>query len=218
MQLKLIRHSFTARYTFDCDESSSVEFQLDGSMYLDKERRGTQHPVIERRLPRFAHSVYEIRTEQTNGLSLSSFSTSRDLRVNAGRERTRWADWPRVLLEEKHLLFQRDLKTKKKNQQKKVAVKGVSSSVLPQPRRDEMLQRADSGPSRNNSRKCQVSVSEMRSAEVSGAFCGPCASLSEPPDRLRMHSGRMRTRSRDTIGKPPLCVHIPCILLGVCYA
>lgn len=52
-----------------------------------------------------------------------------------------------------------------------MAVKGVSSSVLPQPRPDEMLQRADSGPSRNNSGKCQASVSEMRSAEVSGAFC-----------------------------------------------
>lgn len=146
---------------------------------------------------------------------------SGDLRVKAGWEQTRWADWPQVLLEEKHLLFQRDPKTKKTKQQKinkKRAVKGVSSSVLLQPRWDEMLHWADSGPSRNNSRKCQASVSEMRSAEVSGAFCRPSTSLSEPPDRLHMHSGRMRTRSRDTIEKPLLCVHISCILLGVCYA
>lgn len=91
---------------------------------------------------------------------------------------------------------------------KKVVARGAA------PQRDEMLQQANSGPSQNNSRKCQTSVRELRPREVSSTFCGP----PPPPISYRhMNSDRMKARTLRN-NNALLCMHVDgCVLLPEPY-
>lgn len=62
-----------------------------------------------------------------------------------------------------------------------------------------MLHRPDSGPSQNNSRKCQTSDGEMRPGEVSSAFCGPPSPSPSSAARLHTQPDRMRTSRRRSL-------------------
>lgn len=53
--------------------------------------------------------------------------------------------------------------------------------LSPQPHHDEMLQQPGSRPSKNNSKKCQTSVSEMRPGEVRCILYVPPPSPSQHP-------------------------------------
>lgn len=57
----------------------------------------------------------------------------------------------------------------------KAVVKGVFFPFYLSQPQDKMVQQPDSGPSQNNSRKCQTSVREMRAGEVRSTFSGPPA-------------------------------------------
>lgn len=69
--------------------------------------------------------------------------------------------------------------------------------ISPQPHHDEMLQQPGSRPSKNNSKKCQTSVSEMRPGEVRCILYVPPPSPSPPQHPLnatkrQIGSGQLR--------------------------
>lgn len=120
-------------------------------------------------------------------------------------EQMKWADWAQVLLEEENI---RSFNVTWRGEKKQLP--GEFPFILPQPHRDEMLQQPDSRPSRNNSRKCQTSVSEMRPGEVSSTFYGPPL---PPPfttlSQTRWGQATYKNCYSDTKKSTLLCIHVP---------